>query len=764
MNNKASYFLRLLLPGAVLSALELLGATTSASFPWNNRAVSIVSGTTWISPTASGTNQSALQVEGKAASGWTMQAPFWNTSDVQDGWHTLALAAPESATASVLVLNSASVVIHEGELAADEVWQAGVTHIVRNWVRIPEDTRLVMANGAVVKFCEGTGIINDGTLSALSTTLTALEDDTFAGDTNLDDKDSTPAENTYAVKNNGVLTAIDCQQFYATGDSEFHTTFIAEGAFRGCQEITRAEIPDDVTEIGGNAFQGCTNLQEITFNGKKTAVDDTAFGDCANLQKVNFPHGFPDKELKYTFGNASPMIYANVDPIPEKWNDYYVFGYKGNDNPGNYIPYPEEEGEPGQVLTWTEDGIIWQAIPVDEELDANSENAVQNQAVAATIGALEETDNALRGDMDALQTAAAKLAGADTAMRNDIAALQARDTALANADAAMRNDLHALQASHGDLVAAQAKLHSDITALQGNVTTLQGANSLIQKDIADLQKQETDLAAADASLQTALDALKTTVGGIMGIPQGKGEAGQFLAKTEDGVDWKTLEVAVDDTLDTESEHSVQNKAVAEAIHALRENERNLAMTDSELQKANDALKGAVDAQDAALAGTRSDLAALQTTLNGQQTAIAALQSAQADGSSTLETLQNTVATLASANQELTSKLNALLNVLENGGKESQVLTKGADGSYSWQDAGSHGAEVLTLHLEEGWNLVAMPGNAILDESTEAILRDVEIFTYDRTQQVYLHSDGLEPLASYWMRAPKPCAIHFKAAK
>ena len=58
----------------------------------------------------------------------------------------------------------------------------------------------------------------------------------------------------------------------------------------------------------------------------------------------------------------------------------------------------------------------------------------------------------------------------------------------------------------------------------------------------------------------------------------------------------------------------------------------------------------------------------------------------------------------------------------------------------------------------------MPGNVVLDESEAAILSNVEIYTYDKTEKVYLASDGLEPLASYWMRAPQPCTIHFKTAK
>ncbi|MCQ2402922.1 MAG: hypothetical protein MJ202_04265 [Lentisphaeria bacterium] len=52
----------------------------------------------------------------------------------------------------------------------------------------------------------------------------------------------------------------------------------------------------------------------------------------------------------------------------------------------------------------------------------------------------------------------------------------------------------------------------------------------------------------------------------------------------------------------------------------------------------------------------------------------------------------------------------------------------------------------------------MPGNVVLDESEAAILFNVEIYTYDKTEKVYLASDGLEPLASYWNARP-PALYH-----
>ena len=119
----------------------------------------------------------------------------------------------------------------------------------------------------------------------------------------------------------------------------------------------------------------------------------------------------------------------------------------------------------------------------------------------------------------------------------------------------------------------------------------------------------------------------------------------------------------------------------------------------------------------------------------------------------IQSLQNEVAALS-------NDLRTLLALLGETGSASQVLTKGEDGSYAWQNADALGSEVMEIKLEAGWNLVAMPGRVAFDESTEALLKNIEIFTFDKKTKVYQPSEGLEPLASYWMRAPEPCTIHF----
>ena len=37
-------------------------------------------------------------------------------------------------------------------------------------------------------------------------------------------------------------------------------TNIADGAFRGCTNLTTADLPEGLTDMGDYAFSGCTNL------------------------------------------------------------------------------------------------------------------------------------------------------------------------------------------------------------------------------------------------------------------------------------------------------------------------------------------------------------------------------------------------------------------------------------------------------------------------------------------------------------------------
>lgn len=812
----------------IISCLTLalgvpLDAKDASPISIENRGLPLLNGSVLVSSTATtGSRGNTLKADGATAAGWSASSPTWDSTTVSDGIHTLELSNGDSATASVLVINRSDVVIHDGTLEGDEVWAAGVVHVVRNSVRIPAGKRLVIANGAVVKFCQGTGILNEGTLSAISATLTAFEDDTVKGDTNQDGNASTPAADSYAIRNNGTLTAIGCTLRYATSDSTFETTTIADGAFEGCGEITQVVIPQNVESIGGNAFQGCSNLTQVVFQGTNTTVADNAFSGCNNISNVYFPEGLPQQD--YAFGGSNPTIYVGKNPYPETWSGYPVVDMYANGILSKVILAPEEAGEAGQVLTLDEDGTtaVWKDIPVDGALDASSTNAVQNATVTAAVNGLMNADTAIRSDITALQakdaelsSSVANLQGADATMQGEINTLKGDVSGLKQVDISIRSDVAALQTKTGQQSSA-------ITDLQGADASMQGEINTLKTDMSDLR---------DTVNTNASDIMSK----VIAKPEEAGEAGQVLALDEDGTTAVWKPVVVDAELNADSTNAIQNAVVSAAIAditaagtaiqadvtglkakytdlsdadtAIRSDISSLQEKDTELTRLyfemgeDIAEAGAVIQADVADlkakytelsnadAAIRSDISALQAKGDDLASAVTNLQGAGAAVQGDVTTLKGDVNALKEANgrlsaadeslrqelqslkaenqalqgevAELSRDLKALLALLGESGKPAQVLTKGEGGSYSWQDSEALGSEIMEIKLEAGWNLVAMPGRVSFVDSEAAILENIDIYTFDKKTKVYHTSDGLEPLASYWMHAPEPCTIHFQ---
>lgn len=812
----------------IISCLTLalgvpLDAKEASPIYVENRGLPLLNGSILVSSTATtGSRGNTLKADGATAAGWSASSPTWDSTTVSDGIHTLELSNGDSATASVLVINRSDVVIHEGTLEGDEVWGAGVVHVVRNSVRIPAGKRLVIANGAVVKFCQGTGILNEGTLSAISATLTAFEDDTVKGDTNQDGNDNTPAADSYAIRNNGTLTAIGCTLRYATSDSTFETTTIADGAFEGCDEITQVVIPQNVESIGGNAFQGCSNLTQVVFQGTNTAVADNAFSGCNNISNVYFPEGLPQQD--YTFGGSNPTIYAGKNPYPETWSSYPVVDMYANGILSKVIPAPEEAGEAGQVLTLDEDGTtaVWKDIPVDGALDASSTNAVQNATVTAAVNGLMNANAAIRSDITALQAKDAELSssvtnlqGADATMQGEINTLKGDVSGLKQADISIRSDVTALQTKTGQHSSA-------LTDLQGADASMQGEINTLKTDMSDLR---------DTVNTNASDIMSK----VIAKPEEAGEAGQVLTLDEDGTTAVWKPVVVDAELNADSTNAIQNATVTAAIAditaagtAIQNDVSDLKAKNTDLSNADAAIRSDISSlqekdteltrlyfemgEDIAEAGAviqadvadlkakytelsnadaaiRSDVSALQAKGDDLASAVTNLQGAGAAVQGDVTTLKGDVNDLKEANgrlsaadeslrqelqslkaenqalqgevAELSRDLKALLALLGESGKPAQVLTKGEGGSYSWQDLEALGSEIMEIKLEAGWNLVAMPGRVSFVDSEAAILENIDIYTFDKKTKVYHTSDGLEPLASYWMHAPEPCTIHFQ---
>ncbi len=145
----------------------------------------------------------------------------WDTTTLANGWYDLALRYLDSSSGllqilsgRVVIQNAANVVLHAGRMASDEIWAAGLIHIVTANVIVPSGITLTIDSGAVVKFAQGMQIIVEegGNLVASGTAespviFTTIYDDETAGDTNLDGANTAPSlDTTYGISGSGTAT------------------------------------------------------------------------------------------------------------------------------------------------------------------------------------------------------------------------------------------------------------------------------------------------------------------------------------------------------------------------------------------------------------------------------------------------------------------------------------------------------------------------------------------------------------------------------
>ena len=63
-------------------------------------------------------------------------------------------------------------------------------------------------------------------------------------------------------------------------------TEIADGAFRGCSNLTKVTLPNSVIRIGNSAFSNCNNLTSITIPGSVRVIGNDAFYSCINMERI----------------------------------------------------------------------------------------------------------------------------------------------------------------------------------------------------------------------------------------------------------------------------------------------------------------------------------------------------------------------------------------------------------------------------------------------------------------------------------------------
>ena len=91
-------------------------------------------------------------------------------------------------------------------------------------------------------------------------------------------------------------------------------TTIAEGAFQGCNKLTKLIVPGFVTEIQKEAFKSCSGLEEInlTEEGYALTIRESAFYGCSGLYSITLPKRLVAMEAN-AFGSTTKLTKVVVN-------------------------------------------------------------------------------------------------------------------------------------------------------------------------------------------------------------------------------------------------------------------------------------------------------------------------------------------------------------------------------------------------------------------------------------------------------------------
>lgn len=163
----------------------------------------------------------------------------------------------------------------------------------------------------------------------------------FAGCVNLEDITVSDKNRKYYVKDNCLIDKYEktliavFKNFVIPADGS--VTEIGGNVFRGRNELTNIEIPDNITAIGGHTFADCKGLTNVIIPNNVTTMSVGAFSGCSNLTSITISRNLLYINADFLRG-CKKLTRINFTGTKFEWESMDKGLYWDTDT-GDYIVY-----------------------------------------------------------------------------------------------------------------------------------------------------------------------------------------------------------------------------------------------------------------------------------------------------------------------------------------------------------------------------------------------------------------------------------------
>lgn len=198
-----------------------------------------------------------------------------------------------------------------------------------NEIAFPENSSLSKISGGAFKNLKITSI-------AIPSEVTTIEGSAFAGCNDLTSISFKGSK----VETIGAFAFSGCSKLTTISLESIGLKTIGESAFNGCYKLSQITLPTNLTSIGKNAFNGCTKLTQITLPNTLTTIGENAFASTG-LTKFEIPQSVTNLG-GYFVENCSNLVDIivrtnNIETFPR------LVSYRGTLDSIQHIYVPTEK-------------------------------------------------------------------------------------------------------------------------------------------------------------------------------------------------------------------------------------------------------------------------------------------------------------------------------------------------------------------------------------------------------------------------------------